>query len=119
MASFMEVCLIPIDQRGRQIKEVPPIASGVVEAQDLERHGLDVRGAHILVDGERDDALGLAFCHREVARLVAESCRGRLEVDGQGIVNRGLDAEVPEVALQLVPTLELNDEGMEGVELVL
>ena len=71
-----------------------------------------------MIDRQRQNAFRLPLAHREVARSVAQRSRRRLQVDRHRIVNRRLDVARRQVALQLVPPVDLNDEGVEGVELL-
>src|SRR3954447_10331799 len=77
----------------------------------------DVRGREELVDGKREDLIRLPLGDRERAATVAKMRRRFLEVDRYRIVDRGLDTLVGKIFLEVVATVRLHDEGVEGVEL--
>ncbi len=67
--------------------------------------------------GKREDLIRLPLGHRERAAAVTQMRRRRLQVDRDRIVDRGLDALVGQIFLEVVAAVGLHDEGVEGVEL--
>src|SRR5262245_29810105 len=90
-----------------------------IERVDLGGHRTDVVLAQKLMHGQRQDAPGLTFHNREGPGLMAERRRRRLQMDRDGIVDRRADAACAQVTLQLVASIHLDDEGVEGIEFLI
>jgi len=69
--------------------------------------------AQRLIDRQREKA----FANRKISGAVNEFAGGRLQVNEHWIMDAGADTGADQIRTQLVMAVEMDDEGVEGVEL--